>query len=201
MPTFEDALREDNPDRRADALAAIIVELRSQNALLSLSDAERLYDKVFELAEDPNEFDGRSYRFVWQLLRRAPPFAALRQLAERMLINPRMLCRSDGLAFLLRAYPEQQASLIERYGKDADPYVQDAIATALAQADAERAVEHWERVFDARPVPHDLAETVPHALAAFARKGDLARYEELDRAAGRGSLWGITAGLMRSRRL
>ncbi|MCX8117644.1 MAG: hypothetical protein N3G78_06930 [Desulfobacterota bacterium] len=193
------ALSEPNRYLRRDKLSALIVAVRKGEYKLSLDEAKALYQAQLEEAKRPGEFDGATYQSLWHLLKYSPPWETLKKVTGHLLANPRTICRGFALYYLLNNYPEMAEELLKKHQDDPDPEVQDEIARFLVKKDKRRAIEHWEKALGSDRLPHELAETIPQAIAYFSEKEDLQRYEEWDRRLGGRTIWGVIASLIKER--
>jgi hypothetical protein len=188
-------------DRRRDRLSSLIIAARRGDYTLTERDAALLLDAQFALATSPEPFDSLTYWTMWGLLPYSPPHQPLRKLMMDTLADRRYEWRSRGAAitYLLSAYPEERAALIDAHRDDEAPEVLDAIAHALAPTDRREALRMWERVLASPELSHELAETTPFNLAYVADELDKLRFEQMDRDGGGGTLWGIAAALIEPR--
>mgnify|MGYP005842222045 CR=1 FL=1 len=193
--TVPEALAEPNREMRRDMLGDLIVDTRSGRQVLSAEDAELLFTAQNEEAQR-DDFDGAMYAKLWELLSFGPPHELTRRVAAVIIDNPRSLCRGAAARYLLRNYPQGRAELLDRLSRDPDPGVLDVVARELAATDRAAAIAVWERALGCDPLPHELAETIPHCLAGLAAPHDLARYAAWDGNTGK-TIWGFVVAIAR----
>lgn len=192
-------LSEPNRERRRDKLSALYISVSGGDYKISPEEAEALFKAQLEEAKRSGEFDGLTYRIIWKLLQYSPPWETLRKTANHLLANPRTICRGCAIFYILNNYPEVVEELLKKHQDDPDPEVQDEIARYLVNRDRRRAIIHWEKALCSDSLTHELAETIPQALAFFGDKDDLQKYEEWDRRLGGRTIWGIIALLIRKK--